>query len=292
MDIVKASQNLSRLDLQTTLDNLMINILWFRTSRLDYQKDIKRHKHSSYEFHFIIEGKCVVVLDDGEFEAKAGEFYLTGPGVYHEQRCLEGDYSLEYALNCDINIAEDISVEGNYILELFKNKPCQSFKDIHGCTDYFKKALEEAYFERFGFYNNIKNLACMIITTAARNMSEMDKIDHKVSLITKGQDYRFMEIQKYIEDNASMQITTEDIGKYMCLSSKQVRRIIKSSLGVTTKELIINIKMQKSKELLKNTKLSIKEIAEQLGFSSEYYFSQFFKRIESWSPSEFRKNSY
>lgn len=292
MDIFKASQNLSRLDLQTTLDNLNINILWFRAARLERHRDIKRHKHSSYEFHFIIEGKCIVTLDDGEFEANAGEFYLTGPGVYHEQKCLEGDYSVEYALNCDINILNDSGVEGNVILSLFDSRPCQAFKDIYGCTEYFTRALEEAHYERLGFYTNVKSLASMIITTAARNMNEIDSVDYEINAKTKGNDYRFLEIQKFIEDNISMAITTEDIGKYMCLSSKQVRRIIKGSLGLNTKELIINIKMQKSKELLKNTKLSIKEIAETLGFSSEYYFSQFFKRIESWSPGEFRKNSF
>lgn len=292
MDIYKASQNLSKLDLQIILDNLIINILWFRASRLEYGAVIKRHKHSSYEFHFIIEGYCEVSLDDGKFEAGPGEFYLTGPGVYHEQRCHKDNFSLEYALNCDINIADDTGVEGNYIINLLKNTPCQAFKDVYQCRGYFERALEEAYFERLGFYNNIKNLASMIITTAARNMNEMDSTIYKAGLKIKGQDYRAIAIQKYIEDNIALSITTEDIGRYMCLSSKQVRRIIKNSFGVTTKEYIINIKMQKAKELLKNTKLSNKEISEFLGFSSEYYFSQFFKRIESWTPSEFRKNSF
>ena len=60
---------------------------------------------------------------------------------------------------------------------------------------------------------------------------------------------------------------------------------------MTTKELIQEAKFSKAREiLLQRQDLSIREISEMLGFSSEYYFNQFFKRKEGYPPGIFRSN--
>ena len=84
MDIQKASDKLSQLNLKLDMDNFIIDILWFRVLKNKGVWCISRHTHSSYEFHLVASGGCKVILDGGEFIAREGEFYLTPPGVYHE----------------------------------------------------------------------------------------------------------------------------------------------------------------------------------------------------------------
>jgi len=91
-------------------------------------------------------------------------------------------------------------------------------------------------------------------------------------------------------NNIRFQITILSLADYMHLSEKQVYRIVKEQTGKAAKNYINERKLQKAKALLKDTDFSVKEISEKMGFSSEYYFSQFFKRGEGMAPGQFRSN--
>ncbi len=289
-DIFKASQKLSELDLKIIYDNFFIEVLWFRVMLLRDGGIINRHTHSSYEFHFVKEGSCLVTLDDSEFIANTGEFYLTAPGIYHEQRNHGSENYIEYCINCDLTLTNGQDTEGMKILNILNNSMCKNVVDNFASIDMFGKALSEAFLKEIGYFNTIKCLVGMIIFSAARSISEGSDISYSVPLKSKKSNYRFRQIEKFIEDNISIPLTTKDIARNMFLSDKQVGRIVEECRGISTKELLIQMKLKKSKELIKESDLTIKEIAKTLGFSSEYYFSQFFKREEGYSPKQFRKN--
>ena len=108
-------------------------------------------------------------------------------------------------------------------------------------------------------------------------------------ILTKNEE-RFKIIVQYIKNNISSNITSCDIAHHLYLSEKQICRIVKQKQGISTKQLICKIKLDRAKELLENTQYSIKHISNILGFSSQYYFNQFFKKYESYSPTGYRKN--
>ena len=290
-DLIKASKRLSELELHIKSDNLVMDVLWFRAMVLEGEWNIPRHTHSTYEFHFIFSGSCIVVLDGEEFVVNAGEFYLTAPSVYHEQKSSGLERFVEYSINCDLKLAEDIPSEAEHILSVLAKSPCRPVKDSTGIMKLFNKALDEAYRRNLGFLNNIKSLALMIVINSARAISGNIPARYDFPHKPGKNDYRLRQIHGFIEDNITGSITTGDISKHMFLSEKQVSRIIKQSMGVSTKEYVLRKKLDRAKELLKSTDLSIKQIAELLGFSSEYYFNQFFKREEGFPPGVFRKNT-
>ncbi|MCG8501371.1 MAG: AraC family transcriptional regulator [Firmicutes bacterium] len=290
MDLGIASRKLSELDLKMTVDNLMIDTLWFRVAEYEGDWCINTHMHSTYEFHFICAGCSKVVLENGSFIAGAGEFYLTAPGVYHQQIGIGTEKCVEYCINCDIQLIDDRFSEARHMLEIFKKTHCKNMKDSLGAMGFFEAALHEAYYQNVGFYNKIKGLATMIIITVARMLSEDSPAEYNIPMKNKEDDYRLGQIEKFIEDNIFNTITTGDVAKYMYLSEKQVCRIIERAKGISTKGLMIHKKHQKAKELLKDSNLSIKEISEMLGYSSEYYFNQFFKTQEGYPPGVYRKN--
>ena len=67
--------------------------------------------------------------------------------------------------------------------------------------------------------------------------------------------------------------------------------VIKKTTGVTAKESIQNRLLLETKFLLHSTKLTIKEIANQVGFSDPNYFTVFFKRCENVSPANYRSSN-
>ena len=251
---------------------------------------IARHMHSTFEFHFIVSGACKVIHDGGEFDVSAGEFYLTAPSVYHEQRDLNCQACIEYSINCDLALTDDSPSEAMRLVTCFSESPCKPFKDSSGIIRLFNRALSEAYYCKPGFYNNVKCLAAMILTASARSMSPGSSSQYRYPARLHKDDYRLVRIKRFIEDNIFNPISVKDIASYMYLSDKQVCRIIKENRGMSTKEFIMKLKLQKAKELLKESSLPVKQISQSLGFSSEYYFSQFFKREEGYPPGDFRKN--
>jgi AraC-like DNA-binding protein len=292
LDRKKASDKLSQLDLQFSMDNYLLDILWFRVMEARGEWCIKRHMHSTFEFHFVAEGKCRVSLKNEEFEAAAGEFYITAPGVYHEQ-CGLGDSShyVEYSINYDFIKLRPGNTEAEKILNILSSEPCKLVKDKYKIIKHFEEALKEAYSEELGYFNNVKNSAQRILVLAARTLkADEPKTVYEISRKLKNEDYRFSMMEKFIEDNIANDITTKELAKFMFLSDKQVYRIIKSKTGKSTIKYMNCVRLKKAKDLLKNSDHNIKNIAELLGFTSEYYFNQFFKREEGYPPGRFRRN--
>lgn len=94
-----------------------------------------------------------------------------------------------------------------------------------------------------------------------------------------------------ISENLHKKLSLSEIGKETGLSYVQFIRRFKQYAGVTPMEYVTGLRLQKAKQLLAETKLSIKEIAYTCGFENEYYFSNFFKKHTQASPSAFRNYS-
>lgn len=288
-DIMKASSRLSELDLKITSGSLGIDVLWFRAMICNMDHIIERHTHSAFEFHFVYAGTSMVETDSGSFNIRQGKFYLTAPGVFHKQHNFKG--YVEFSLNCELNLLEGQDQEAKYIVDVLRNAECKPIADTTGTLETFSKALKEAQCQSAGFYGNIKALTIMLITAAVRAISGTSPVQYTVPKKCKKDEYRFIKIRDYIRDNISQPITTKDISHYMFLGEKQISRIVWEDAGMTTKELILQLKFQEAKKLLIDQRqLAVRQIAEILGFSSEYYFNQFFKRMEGYPPGVFRMN--
>ena len=72
-------------------------------------------------------------------------------------------------------------------------------------------------------------------------------------------------------------MTVEDLCRKFSLSRSSLQLLFKNSLNVPPKQYISNLKLTKSKELIKQNNYTISEIAVMCGFSTIHYFSRKFK---------------
>ena len=97
-------------------------------------------------------------------------------------------------------------------------------------------------------------------------------------------------VTDYINRNYALPLTLEELAKVANMSKQGLISAFKRSIGKTPIEYLNLVRLQNSKELLKNTDNSVGEIAELCGFSNVYYFSNIFKKHIGISPNMFRKN--
>ncbi len=109
-------------------------------------------------------------------------------------------------------------------------------------------------------------------------------------LISKGNEY-FERIKKYIEDNALKKVTPSDVSKGTYLSKSTVYSTVNSHLGCSLNEFIYRVKVERAKDMLAKTDLTVAQVAVALGFSGSSYFGKKFKEIVGISPIQFKKNS-
>ena len=73
------------------------------------------------------------------------------------------------------------------------------------------------------------------------------------------------------------------------LSPSRFFELFKSATGETPLNWLIQTRMRRAGELLEETTLQIKQVAVQVGYEDQFYFSRLFKAVHGISPSGYRK---
>ena len=97
----------------------------------------------------------------------------------------------------------------------------------------------------------------------------------------------FAAILNFIRQNIHNEIQIEDLLKISSMSKSSFYRAFVAELGVSPYQLIINERLKISKRLLLEEKLSVKETAYAVGFSSANYFIRLFKKYEGMTPKQY-----
>ncbi len=74
----------------------------------------------------------------------------------------------------------------------------------------------------------------------------------------------------------------------LCITTRYLSGVTNNVVGKSPKQIIADYLMSEAKTYLDTTRLSIQEVADRLGFSSQALFCKFFKAQEKRSPSEHR----
>ena len=96
------------------------------------------------------------------------------------------------------------------------------------------------------------------------------------------------EIIKY---NYNNDISIKALAEMLFLDSAYFSRLFKEKLRVSPKQYILNLRLEKAKELLCESDYTIKEISLTVGFADSLYFSKLFYKKTGLSPTSYRKTA-
>jgi len=230
--------------------------------------------YPNYLIMYIKEGCGTVVFDQKTYSAKANDVILLNCHKPHAYYTNTGWVTLWVHFE---GIAAKEFFELLYnrfgvVLSLNESNIIQ--KNMSIIIDRLKesKPLPESAFS----YYLYRMLTEMIMLSS--DYPESDKF--KVNLIS--------DAITYIETNYNNKITLNELTAYVNISPFHFSRIFKKETGYSPYEYVIKTRINKAKEMLKNTKMSIKEIAFNVGYEYESSFIDIFHKLVNYTPNEFR----
>lgn len=94
---------------------------------------------------------------------------------------------------------------------------------------------------------------------------------------------------RLLSENFKRERCVEWYSNEMCLTPKHLSEVVKTVSGRTAGQWITTFVMIETKTLLKNSSLSIKEIAQEMNFPNQSFLGKYFKNIAGMSPRDYRK---
>ncbi len=95
-----------------------------------------------------------------------------------------------------------------------------------------------------------------------------------------------------ISTDLKADLSLSALAKHLSVNASYLSSQFKKEVGVSLTDYVNNSRIDRAKQLLLETNLPIKSIAEQCGISDIYYFGRLFKKITGVSPTEYRKEGH
>lgn len=128
------------------------------------------------------------------------------------------------------------------------------------------------------------------------SLEKMEKeISGYVSLISMsierksyGDEYLFEEMRRYIDENYYKKITLQTLAGRFYVSPSQCSNILKERMKKGLNMYLMELRIEKAKELLDSTAMSAEQISKEVGYPNPKYFFRMFKQVTTFTPIEYR----
>jgi mannose-6-phosphate isomerase-like protein (cupin superfamily) len=242
------------------------------------------HVASYDEFWLITEGTATIGHAGRLISSEAGTLFLSRRGETHGAWNRSGAVRL-WVLKFRTSAAGRL--EFSKLMELtpaeriFKLSAAQQ----HLFCDIF---LKIAFEKSRGGCLNITAIAAWLTIQLVNVMRWTDaRRDHPVA---GGEelDLRCFELWQNIHRHARQVTSAEPMMLSKDPTYDSLRHRFQKCFGVSPRGLLVRLRMDRAKELLRTSNLSIKEIAQELGYSQQHEFTRAFSRFAGKSPSEWK----
>lgn len=102
---------------------------------------------------------------------------------------------------------------------------------------------------------------------------------------------RVRQMMAYIREARGVDVDLEEMADAVGMSPPYMSRLFKACSGVTLKAFIARTKVESARDLLVETRMSVSQVAERMGYSDVYAFSKSFKRVFNVAPSQYLANA-
>lgn len=255
-----------------------------------------KHKHDFFEMICILEGQAENIVNNKSLKMKRGDICIIAPGVKHAIGLFNDDSILINILIRKSSFKENFigqlpeeSALSEFFTKVFYSEEKNSYilfrtdedEMLNQLVDYLVwEGLNETEYSN----NIMENLLKSIFYYLIKNHGDSTELSQ--NLYTSSEDV--IAILNYMQKHYAT-INLDILAQEFDFSNSHLSRLIKKHTGQTFAKILQDIKMNKSLNLLENSKLTIKEVSQMVGYESVEYFTRIFKELYGQTPSRYRQ---
>ncbi|AEV97260.1 AraC family transcriptional regulator [Niastella koreensis] len=247
--------------------------------KISYKEKLQgrlKYGQSYYDFEegslvFTAPGQVLAIADDTEYKGKTLLFHPDFIRNYPLGQQIKKYGFFSYAIHEALHLSEK---EQEVILGIFRNMN----SELHANIDDFSQDIIVSQIELLLNYSN-RFYKRQFLTRKAVNNDLLAKLDDLLN--------------DYFNDQTALMKglpSVQDLAAQLHVSPGYLSDMLRSLTGQSTQQHIHNKVIEKAKEILSQSNLSVAEIAYQLGFERPQSFNKLFKQKTKLSPLEYRKS--
>ncbi len=230
--------------------------------------NVKRDKYNSILAIYVIDGNITMLQDSAKLNAQGDELLLIDCYKSHRYFTDSNAHTLW------------VHFDGNNSRQWFdeiKAKKGQKIKCTRQAAEHISNIIKHIKHNQseYSISNELYSMLCNI-----SNENILNHQDRKLSQIETA--------KKYIASNYDKNISISEMADAVHMSVSYFSKIFKESTGFSPYDYLLTVRLDKAKELLKQTDNPIESIAYKTGFNSSSNFICFFKKEAGISPLKFR----
>lgn len=250
------------------------------------------HCHDYYELYYLFSGERYYLLEDQIYHIAQGDLVFIPPNMVH-QTAEGGTGNHERAVV--------------YFTESFLSDVCpqpEVREDLLGCFRHEVKAMRVAGPRQARVEDLLHKMLCedkkrsphwemyqktlllqLLIFTVRNRHDQQEHYFRPESALHR----RVHNIVRFIRRNCHRPLSLETISNEFFISPYYLSRAFRQVTGLGLVEYINSVRVREAQELLRNSDLTVSEIAQAVGYGSQTHFGRSFKRVTGMTALQYRK---
>ncbi len=237
-------------------------------------------KRNSFMLLYISKGEGMVTIEGRKAQhLKSGQCLLLEPNVKHSYQPLQEKGWTEYWIEFNGALPSQW-IGKSFIAEHPVRKLSETIEFEGALQSFIVDIRERPLMNPFSTGGHILHILGRVLELSMLK-GNLDRNQEQIGMLR-------YHIYVHSAENIDFVKLARDFG----MGYSTLRRLFKAKYGVSLQSFLIEERVRKAALLLENTALDMKEIAEQVGFSSANYFTRIFTKHSHLSPLKYRKKTH
>lgn len=261
-----------------------------------HDEDLYIHSHEDFfELVIVLNGNASHIVDDEKFQIRKGDVFVIGNNTSHgyqdtsDFRICNIMYRLENLFPGNYDITRCAGFHALFLLEPYVSKEykfASRLKLTQADFDITRKMVDRMLLEfqnkSDGWRTMLQSSFMTLVVTLSRlydfngSFKEPDIINIAIAI-------------SYIENHFTEDISLQLLAKLSHYSERHFTRIFNETYHTTPINYIISLRIRSACKLLRESPVSVCEIASRCGFNNSNYFSRIFRKQLGITPTQYRK---
>ncbi len=263
-----------------------VKLLYVSTSKYEGDWQSILHSHPFSELFYVVHGSGTFLTEGMEFSVCKNDMVIINPYVQHTEKSLYTS-PLEYiVLGIDglaFSFEKIASVQDSVMVQTASGDVYKYNTQNSYVYAYLNIMLEEITKREENYEAVCQNLLEVILLCMLRN--DNLSIVHSSNVLLSRE---CAQIKNYLDANYAENITLDTLASFSHMNKYYMAHAFTRYVGVSPITYLLQKRIEEGKSLLGSTSHSISQISTILGFSSQSYFSQAFKKATGRTPVQYR----